>query len=68
MSVVDQIKNLFSKKPTESELDSRLSLAMPDDSSVMVASETVQKLSTIFPESQASIAKRRSLWLGGRIR
>ena len=30
MSVVDQLKNLFSKKPPESELDSRLSLAMPD--------------------------------------
>lgn len=31
MSVVDQLKNLFSKKPSDSELDSRLSLAMPDD-------------------------------------
>ena len=31
MSVVDQLKNLFSKRPPESELDSRLSLAMADD-------------------------------------
>ncbi|MFM2251935.1 MAG: hypothetical protein RJB68_272 [Pseudomonadota bacterium] len=30
MSVVDQLKNLFSKKQLDSELDSRLSLAMPD--------------------------------------
>lgn len=31
MSVVDQLKTLFSRKPSDSELDSRLSLAMPDD-------------------------------------
>ena len=30
MSVVNQLKNLFSKKRSESELDSRFSLAMPD--------------------------------------
>ena len=30
MSVVNQLKNLFSKKSGESELDSRFSLAMPD--------------------------------------
>ena len=30
MSVVNQLKNLFSKKSSESELDSRFSLAMPD--------------------------------------
>ena len=30
MSVVDQLKNLFSKKAPDSEQDSRLSLAMPD--------------------------------------
>ena len=33
MSIVDKIKNAFRKKQPESELDSRLSLAMPDDSS-----------------------------------
>ncbi|QDL55698.1 methyl-accepting chemotaxis protein [Rhodoferax aquaticus] len=32
MSVVDQLKNIFAKKQVESELDSRLSLAMPDGS------------------------------------
>ena len=30
MSVVNKLKNIFSKKNSESELDSRLSLAMPD--------------------------------------
>ncbi len=33
MSIVDKIKNALRKKQPESELDSRLSLAMPDDSS-----------------------------------
>ncbi|MEN9372993.1 MAG: hypothetical protein RIR79_545 [Pseudomonadota bacterium] len=33
MSIVDKIKNAFRKKQPESELDSRLSLATPDDSS-----------------------------------
>ena len=30
MSVVEQLKNLFSKKEHDSEMDSRLSLGMPD--------------------------------------
>ena len=30
MSVVNKLKNIFSKKNSESELDSRMSLAMPD--------------------------------------
>ena len=30
MSVVNQLKKLFAKKPPESELDSGLSLGMPD--------------------------------------
>ncbi|OGB29314.1 MAG: chemotaxis protein [Burkholderiales bacterium RIFCSPLOWO2_12_FULL_61_40] len=42
MSVVDQLKNLFSKKQSDSELDSRLSLAMPDGSVDMAGTETVQ--------------------------
>ncbi|PQA76748.1 methyl-accepting chemotaxis protein [Rhodoferax sp. TS-BS-61-7] len=42
MSVVDQLKNLFSKKPQESELDSRLSLAMPE-ATVDAVQETVQE-------------------------
>ncbi len=43
MSVVDQLKNLFSKKPQESELDSRLSLAMPDATVDAVGQETLQE-------------------------
>ena len=42
MSVVDQLKNLFTKKQLESELDSRLSLAMPEDSVNVAGAETVQ--------------------------
>ena len=42
MSVVDQVKNLFSKKSSESSMDSRLSLSMPDDSTNLNESETVQ--------------------------
>jgi twitching motility protein PilJ len=42
MSIVDQFKNLFSKKVSDSELDSRLSLAMPDDGSEAGGRETVQ--------------------------
>jgi twitching motility protein PilJ len=43
MSVVDQLKNLFSKKAQESELDSRLSLAMPDVSVDAADQETMQQ-------------------------
>jgi twitching motility protein PilJ len=43
MSVVDKFKNIFAKKTSESELDSRLSLAMPEDSSSPVSGETVQE-------------------------
>jgi twitching motility protein PilJ len=42
MSVVDQLKNLFSKKQQESELDSRLSLAMPDATVQTAETEAVQ--------------------------
>ncbi len=42
MSVVDQIKNLFAKKPSESQLDSRMSLAMPDTAADRSGTETVQ--------------------------
>ena len=41
MSVLDQIKNLFAKKPLESETDTSLSLAMPDQSGDMDPPETV---------------------------
>ncbi len=43
MSVVDKFKNIFAKKSSESELDSRLSLAMPEDSSSAAGGETVQE-------------------------
>lgn len=42
MSFADQFKNLFSKKLPESEMDSRLSLAMPDGASDAAGNETVQ--------------------------
>ncbi len=42
MSVVDKVKNLFSPKPSESAIESRLSLSMPDDSSQSADGETVQ--------------------------
>ena len=42
MSIVDQLKNLFGKKPSESELDSRLSLGMPDGLMDSSSTETVQ--------------------------
>ena len=41
MSVVDQIKNLFSKKTAESQMDSRLSLATPDGNSEDPGHETL---------------------------
>jgi twitching motility protein PilJ len=46
MSVVDQLKNIFSKKPTESELESRLSLGIPDDTINAAGAETVQATRT----------------------
>ncbi|MEY2860271.1 MAG: hypothetical protein RL392_729 [Pseudomonadota bacterium] len=41
MSVVDQLKSLFTKKPLEAEADSRFSLATPDDSGGGSAQTTV---------------------------
>ena len=43
MSVVDKFKNIFTKKQSESELDSRLSLAMPEDLSSAAGGETMQE-------------------------
>jgi twitching motility protein PilJ len=45
MSVVDQIKNLFSKKTLDSELESRVSLGMPDGA----GTETVQEVRDVRP-------------------
>ncbi len=42
MSVVDHLKNLFSKKQQESDMDSRLSLAMPEGSMDINGNETQQ--------------------------
>jgi twitching motility protein PilJ len=41
MSVTNQIKNLFSKKPEESNVDVSLSLAMPDQDAELEPPETV---------------------------
>ena len=41
MSIVDQLKGLFSNKPQESEMDSRLSLATPDGAMDATSAETV---------------------------
>lgn len=41
MSVIDQFKNLLNKKPQEPEMDSSLSLAMPDQSVGVEPPETV---------------------------
>jgi len=50
MSVVDQIKNLFSKKSGESQMDSRLSLAMPDGNSEDPSIETVMAPRSSMPD------------------
>ena len=46
MSLVDQFKSLLGKKPSESELDSRLSLDVPDGLMDSVGEETVQAVSS----------------------
>jgi twitching motility protein PilJ len=57
MSVVEKLKNIFAKKPSESELDSRLSLAMPEESSNARAGETVQDDEPVPASLAASIGK-----------
>jgi len=52
MSVVDQLKSLFLKKPTESELESRLSLGIPDTLNAGGA-ETVQVMRPAEPNAPA---------------
>ena len=56
MSVVDQLKNLFAKKQPESEMDSRLSLATPDDSPAQAGSGAV-------PTSRAPLAETPSAYI-----
>ena len=55
MSVVDQIKKLFSKKPAESALDSGLSLATPDGNPDATGSMTVQTPEVNEVDAPASI-------------
>ncbi len=45
MAVADQLKNLFKKKPQDSDLDSGLSLGMPDLSTYQAPSELAQGVS-----------------------
>ena len=46
MSIVVQLKNLLGKKPSKSELNSRLSLGMPDEGTNLDAEETLRVLSS----------------------
>ena len=46
MSIVDQLKNLLGKKPSESDLDSRLSLGVPDGLMDSSGAETLQAASS----------------------
>ncbi len=59
MSVVDKLKNLFAKKPLESELDSRLSLAMPDVTLDGTGNETLQESQNAPLQSAAVAAKEK---------
>jgi len=47
MTVIDQIQNLFAKRPVDSDADSRLSLAMPDQGAGIEPPETVQTPRTV---------------------
>ena len=49
MSIVENLKSVFSKKPTDSELDSRLSLGMPDGLLESANSETLRTNSGQVP-------------------
>jgi twitching motility protein PilJ len=69
MSIVDQMKSLFTKQPTESQLDSRLSLGMSDGLLDSSNPETIQSDSSTghtplhagkAGELSAGIAERRS--------
>jgi len=56
MSVVDQLKSIFSKKPTESELESRLSLGIPDDTINAAGAETVQVMRAAEPKPPVQVS------------
>ncbi len=63
MSVVDQLKNIFTKKQPESELDSRLSLAMPDETLNATSGETLQEPDPMPMTAAAPISAN----LGGEV-
>lgn len=65
MSVVDRLKNLFSKKQQESELDSRLSLAMPDGSMDINGNETQQAEETVHRDPPVGLANEAAQGLAG---
>jgi twitching motility protein PilJ len=67
MSVVDQIKNLFVKKSRESELDSRLSLAMPEGSLDSAGNETVQADAGAGERAHAAQAMQRQSTQSGDV-
>jgi twitching motility protein PilJ len=54
MSVVDKLKNLFAKKYSESDMDSRLSLAMPEGPSEVPHSE--ESTQALHSQAQAPTA------------
>jgi twitching motility protein PilJ len=58
MSVLDPIKNLFAKKPAESEADSRLSLAMPGQGGDAEPPETVLVSRQVAPSRPAVLAEQ----------
>ena len=64
MSVIDQFKNLFAKRPVESEGDSRLSLAMPDQGADAEPPETVlvaRAANSVLPDMQRGAASANAL-------
>ena len=64
MSVIDQIKNLFNKKPApaeaDSNMDSSLSLAMPDQSTAAEPPETVLVTRAALVSKPAALAAATS--------
>ena len=64
MSIVDQLKGLFSKKSQESEMDSRLSLATPDGAMDANSTETVLVQTSVAAEDTEKSAPSESEPMG----
>lgn len=64
MSIVDQLKGLFSKKPQESEMDSRLSLATPDGAMDANPTETVLVQTAVASKDTEKSATAESEQMG----